>query len=86
VISKKLNVKVVVLSSLYLLVVEMIFCMTCELFLDLDLFMNNIRLKFLLMIPIRLTEILLILAYNNKEKLTWDGCGFRTLKKLKKTK
>jgi hypothetical protein len=67
-ISKKLNIKVVVLSSLYLLVVEMIFCILLDFSIGFNFTELNTMNKFFVMIPIRLIELLLIFIYKRRHK------------------
>lgn len=69
VINKKINIKIVVLGFLYLLVVEMIFCMIYNLlgFVDLFLLENNIYYKFMCLVPTRFIEILFIFLYKRRK-------------------
>ena len=69
-ISKKANIKIVLFGALYLLVIEMIFCMLYDLSNIVDLFLlkNDIIYKFLYLIPVRLTEIIFLILYNLKRR------------------
>ena len=85
VISKKLNVKVVVLSSLYLLIFEVIFSVIYTI-IEFDITTNSVYDRFLLFIPIITMEILTLLIYNKKTRTKiWAGCGLVLKLSKKKT-
>ncbi len=66
VIIKKLNFRIVMFSSLYLLVIEMIFCVLLDITIGFNFTMLNIINKFLVMIPIRFVEVSLIFVYKRR--------------------
>lgn len=67
VLNNKINVKIVLMSSLYLLCIEILFSIFYELLLIIDLSNTSLNFKFLYMIPIRLTEVGLILLYRRSK-------------------
>lgn len=77
--------KIVILSFIYLLLIEMVFCATLDFLKVIDLTKIDIFQRFVLMIPIRLVEIFPILAYRKRGRNHWVGTGYRSLKDSKKT-
>jgi hypothetical protein len=68
VISEKVNIKIVAFSFIYLLAIEMIICMLLDITIGFDFTILTSVEKFIIMIPIRILEILLILLYNRRLK------------------
>jgi hypothetical protein len=67
-ISKKIKLKIVFLSFVYLLVLEMSISMIYELVLNFDLStLNSIKSKCLYLLPIRVLELGIILFYKKRE-------------------
>lgn len=78
--------KLVILSFLYLLCVEAVLCLFIEFFTTLKIQSIGLFDKFIFMIPMRIVEILIIIIYEKRGKIGWDGFGLTKLKKLKKKK